>query len=60
LHIRAQGTGDSPWNRRHAFRRLDDYRNPDSLKTIRFIFLLAVKLSAISTHNQARPAKQGE
>jgi hypothetical protein len=60
MHIWTQGTGDSPWNRRHAFRPLDIRRNPDSLKSIRFIFLLAVKLSAISTHNQARPAKQGE
>jgi hypothetical protein len=60
MHIRAQGTGDSPWNLRRTFRRLDDYRNPDSLKSIRFIFLIVVKLSAISTHNQARPAKQGE
>jgi hypothetical protein len=60
MHIWTQGTGDSAWHCRRDFRRLDARHNPDSLKTIRFIFLIVGKLSAISPHNQARPAKQGE
>jgi hypothetical protein len=60
MHIRKKSTWHLAWNLRRTFRRLDDYRNPDSLKSIRFIFLIVGKLSAISPRNQARPAMHGE